>query len=197
MKKVLLAAVASLGFAGCYTSGDVGASYSTGGYAYAGGGGYYEPELYYYSPGVSVVAYSDYPVFYSDGLYYRYYGDTWYSSPYYGSGWNVSYNVPYGVRTIRQPTSYAHFTPGQGWTRVRANGSAYGGRGGYNGGAPVVRDHRTGYNPPAARTYQAPASSTPVRDHRSSPTYAPSSSRPTYTAPARGGGPTVRDHRRH
>lgn len=191
MKKVLLAAVASLGFAGCYTSGDVGASYSTGGYAYAGGG-YYEPEMYYYGPGISVVAYSDYPVFYSDGMYWRYYGDTWYSSPYYGSGWSISYNVPYGVRSIRQPTSYAHFTPGSGWTRVRANGSAYGG---YNGGAPTVRDHRTGYSQPAARSYQAPASSAPVRDHRT-PTYAPSTA-PTYSprpAPPTSG-PTVRDHR--
>jgi hypothetical protein len=192
MRKLLLAAVASLGFAGCYTSGDVGASYSTGGGYYAGGGGYYaEPQLYYYAPGVSVVAYSDDPVFYSDGLYWRYYGDTWYSSSYYGGGWNVSYNVPYGVRGIRQPSSYAHFTPGQGWTRVHANGSYYG-----NGGGPAVRDHRTGYSAPA---YSAPASSGPtVRDHRSAPAYGPTSS-PTYaprSAPS-GGGPVVRDHRHH
>lgn len=178
MRKLLLAAVASLGFAGCYTSGDVG-----GGAYYSGGGGYYaaEPQLYYYAPGVSVVAYSDDPIFYSDGLYWRYYGDTWYSSPYYGTGWSVSYNVPYGVRGIREPRSYAHFTPGQGWTRVNTNGSHWTGGGGYagggyNGGAPVVRDHRTYQPAPAARTYT-----------------------PVYSAPrgGGGGGPMVRDHRRH
>jgi hypothetical protein len=147
MQKLLLAAIASLGFAGCYTHGDVGmgATYSSGnGYYASGGGGYYaNPQLYYYGPGVSVVAYSDDPVFYSDGYYWRYYGGTWYSSSYYGGGWTLAYNVPYGVRTIRQPTSYARFQPGQGWTRVNASGGAY------TGGAPVVRDHRTGL--PGAR----------------------------------------------
>jgi hypothetical protein len=204
MQKLLLAAIASLGFAGCYTHGDVGmgATYSSGnGYYASGGGGYYaNPQLYYYGPGVSVVAYSDDPVFYSDGYYWRYYGGTWYSSSYYGGGWTLAYNVPYGVRTIRQPTSYARFQPGQGWTRVNASGGAY------TGGAPVVRDHRTGYNPPAARTYQAPATSN-TRDHRSAPVYSPpassSSTRdhrtssPAPSAPARGNGPTVRDHRKH
>ncbi|HUS30357.1 MAG TPA: hypothetical protein VMZ53_17735 [Kofleriaceae bacterium] len=199
MQKLLLAAIASLGFTGCYTSGDVGAGYSTSGGYYAGGGGYYaEPQLYYYAPGISVVAYSDDPVFYSDGLYWRYYGNTWYSSNYYGSGWSVAYNVPYGVRSIDRPHTYAHFTPGSGWTRVHANGGAYAG-GNYNNGGPVVRDHRTGYNPPA-RTYQAPAQSTPVvRDHRSAPTYAPTPAPTTYAprpAPAPSG-PVVRDHRRH
>jgi len=203
MRKLLLPVVASLAFAaGCYTSGDVGggASYSTGGGYYAGGAGYAEPQLYYYGPGVSVVAYSDDPVFYSDGLYWRYYGDTWYSSSYYGGGWAVSYNVPYGVRSIDRPHSYAHFTPNQGWTRVNASGGYYGG----GGGAPTVRDHRTGYNNSSARTYNPPArtyqpapSAPVVRDHRSTPTYAPTPAPTTYAPRTAPSAPTARDHRHH
>ena len=84
MKKILLPVVAALGFtAGCYTHGDVGMSYSSGGYYAASG-----PDLYYYSPGVSVVAYSDDPVFYSDNYYWRYYDGVWYQSPYWNSGWS-------------------------------------------------------------------------------------------------------------
>jgi hypothetical protein len=199
MKKILLPVVAALGFtAGCYTHGDVGASYSTGGGYYAASG----PDLYYYAPGVSVVAYSDDPVFYSDNYYWRYSDGIWYQSPYWNSGWSVSYNVPYGVRSIDRPYSYARFRPGQGWTRVNAGtGYAQGGvqvrdHRGYNNGRPgyynnarqapqpVVRDQRR-YTPPTR--YQspapAPAPAPVVRDHRS---YAPA------PAPA----PHVRDHRR-
>lgn len=193
MKKILLPVVIGLGFtAGCYTRGDVGmsATYSTGGGYYASGG----PELYYYSPGVSVVAYSDDPVFYSDNYYYRYYGGTWYQSPYYNSGWSVAYNVPYGVRSIDRPHSYARFQPRQGWTRVNAGAT---GPTGYTQGGVQVRDHRNngGYRPapgPAVRdhrTYRTapqPAPAPVVRDHR---TYQPA------PAPAPAPAPVVRDHR--
>jgi hypothetical protein len=188
MKKILLPLVTALGFtAGCYTQGDVGmrASYSSGGGYYASGG----PQLYYYSPGVSVVAYSDDPVFYSDNYYYRYYDGVWYQSPYYNSGWSVAYNVPYGVRSIDRPHTYARFQPGRGWTRVNAGTNATG----YTQGGVQVRDHRNnGYYRPAPgpavrdhRTYQpAPAPAPVVRDHR---TYQP--------APAPAPAPVVRDHR--
>jgi hypothetical protein len=201
MKKILLPVVAALGFtAGCYTHGDVGMSYSSGGGSYAASG----PDLYYYSPGVSVVAYSDDPVFYSDNYYWRYYDGVWYQSPYYNTGWSVSYNVPYGVRSIDRPYSYARFRPGQGWTRVRAGGNtgyAQGGvqvrdhrGGGYNNNGgyarpapqPTVRDHRSYQPAPAPQS--APAPAPVVRDHRSNYVPAP--------APSRGPAPHVRDHRR-
>ena len=195
MKKILLPVVAALGFtAGCYTHGDVGMTYSSGGGYYAEPG----PDLYYYSPGVSIVAYGDDPVFYSDNYYYRYDNGVWYQSNLYNGGWSVSYNVPYGVRSIDRPTSYARFRGGQGWTRVNAGatGNAQGGvqvrdhRGGYNNGGyarpapqPAVRDHRS-YQPAPA---PAPAPAPVGRDHRSGYTPGP--------APAPAPAPHVRDHR--
>src|SRR4051812_23345676 len=162
MKKILLPVVAALGFtAGCYTHGDVG--YSSGGGYYAAASG---PDLYYYAPGVSVVAYSDDPVFYSDNYYWRYSDGIWYQSPYYDSGWSVSYNVPYGVRSIDRPYSYARFRPGQGWTRVNARANATG----YSQGGVQVRDHRGGYNNNNSGRYYnnnaRPAPAPVVRDHR-------------------------------
>jgi len=173
MQKILLPVVAALGLAtGCYTQGDVGAGYS---YGYAAPA----PSLYYVSPGVSVVAYSDYPVFYSDNYYWRYDNGLWYRSSYYGGGWVVWNDVPYNVRGIDRPYSYSHFTPGQGWSRT---GTAQGG--------VYVRDHRDGYNGGYNNTYRAPApqAGPAVRDHRA----------PVYSAPAPAPrmGPAVRDHRR-
>jgi hypothetical protein len=148
--------------------------------------------MYVMSDGVSVVAYSDYPTFYSDNYYWMYNGGVWYRSGYYGGGWVVAYDVPYRVRAIDRPHSYARFQPGRGWTRT----PTYGGGGvrdhrTYNGGgysAPATRDHRT-----SAPTYSPPAPSGPtVRDHRSAPA-------PERRDVPRGGPtsrPTVRDHRR-
>jgi hypothetical protein len=183
MKKLLLSVLAATAFAGCVTHGDVGVGYS---YGYASPA----PEMYVNADGVNVVAYADYPTFYSDDYYWMYNGGTWYRSSYYGGGWAVSYDVPYRVRSIREPHSYAHFRPGVGWTRSSAGGTAvrdhrYNG-GGYNGNqgrtynsGPAVRDHRT-YSPPSrGQTYQPPA-----RDHRSPPPQ-------SYSPPP----PAARDHR--
>ena len=57
MKNILLPLVTALGTiivsaSGCYTQGDVGMTYSSGGGYYADS----SPDLYYYSPGVSIVA---------------------------------------------------------------------------------------------------------------------------------------------
>lgn len=189
MQRILLPVVAALGLAaGCYTQGDVGVGYS---YGYAAPA----PSLYYVGPGVSVVAYSDYPVFYSDNYYWRYDNGLWYRSSYYGGGWVVWNDVPYGVRSIDRPYSYARFTPGEGWSRSSAQGGVYvrdhrGYNAGYNNTysapGPAVRDHRT---PTYAAPQPAPAAAPPVRDHRA----------PTYSAPQpapRTMGPPVRDHRR-
>ncbi|HEY5952096.1 MAG TPA: hypothetical protein VIV40_41650 [Kofleriaceae bacterium] len=192
MQRILLPVVAALGLAtGCYTQGDVGVGYS---YGYAAPA----PSMYYVQPGVSVVAYSDYPVFYSDNYYWRYDGGLWYRSSYYNGGWIAWNDVPYSVRTIDRPHTYAHFQPGQGWSRQPYNGG-----GTYQGG---VRDHRgyqQGYSAPApatrdhrAPTYQAPQPQPvyqqPARDHRQ-PTYSAPTPAPRAAPPA---GPPVRDHRR-
>jgi hypothetical protein len=191
MQRILLPVVAALGLAtGCYTQGDVGVGYS---YGYAAPA----PSMYYVSPGVSVVAYSDYPVFYSDNYYWRYDNGLWYRSNYYGGGWVAWNDVPYSVRRIDRPQTYARFTPGEGWSRTSANGpyvrdhrGTY--QGTYQGGArtapgPVVRDHR-------APTYSAPQPAAPVvRDHRA-PTY--SAPQPaTRQGPSGPSGPVRRDHR--
>ena len=186
MQRTLLPLVAALGlFAGCYTHGDVGVGYS---YGYAAPA----PSMYYVSPGVSVVAYSDYPVFYSDNYYWMYSDGLWYRSHYHGGGWVVWHDVPYRVRSIDRPYRYARYNPGR-WSRqptyqggVRDHRTY---RGSYRGNyrpapAPAVRDHRA----PRATTYRAPAprQAPATRDHRAAPVHrAPAPSRPT-----------VRDHRR-
>ena len=97
--------------AGCYGEGNVGyrASYTT-------------PTLTYVEPGVQVVADYDYPVFYSDGAYWRWNSGYWYRSPYYDRGWTATANVPVRVRGIQRPWAYSHY---------RANRHPV-----------VVRDHR-------------------------------------------------------
>ncbi|HEY0253165.1 MAG TPA: hypothetical protein VGC41_16640 [Kofleriaceae bacterium] len=111
MRALLLTAV--LAAAGCYSEepDPVYASATVG-----------DPALVEVSPGVDVIADADYPVFYNDGYWWRYDGGLWYSSAYYNRGWGVSYNVPYGIRGIRNPGAYSHW---------------------HNG--PIVRDHRGGY----------------------------------------------------
>ena len=106
------------------------------------------PGLVAISPGVEVIADYDYPVFYSDGLYWRYDGGSWYQSTYWGGGWGVAYNVPYGVRGISNPGAYTHWRGGNG-SYVRDHrgsaGSDYRGGAGYD-----RRGHRA---TPAARGF--------------------------------------------
>ncbi len=106
--------------------------------ALAAGGCYVEePEypidtgasLAYVSPGVEVVTGFDYPVFFVNGLYWRWYGGYWYSSSYWDRGWVYAPSVPYTVRGIHRPWNYSHYRPGRG---VYARPAP----------RPVVRDHR-------------------------------------------------------
>lgn len=128
------------------------------------------PDLVEVSPGVQVIADYDYPVFYSDGLWWRYDGGLWYRSYNYYGGWGVAYNVPLGVRGIYNPGGYAHW---------------HGGR---------VYDHRTYGNYRAYRGYdhrgygRAPAyRASPGQMAR--PISGRSMSRPmTRSAPSHGGG---------
>jgi len=184
MKRYLLPVLAASALAtGCYTQGDVGVGYS---YGYAASG----PDLYYMSPGVSVVAYSEYPTFYSDNYYWRYQDGLWYRSGYYGGGWAVSYDVPYRVRSIDRPTTYTRFQPGRGWVRMHDGGGGTGYNANRSAPAPAYGGRARGGTTytPAARggsTYSPPA-----RD--------PDRANGGVTTTPRGGGsgPTVRDHRR-
>lgn len=97
------------------------------------------PALVEVSPGVQVVEDYDYPVFYSDGAYWRYDAGIWYRSPQWRGGWARTYDVPARVRGIDRPGAYAHYR-----SSVTVNGP--------------VRDHRD-YRP-------APAPAPVVRDHR-------------------------------
>ncbi len=199
MKRLLLPLLAAAGLGGCYSQGTVGTGYS---YGYASAG-YASPDMYYLSPGVSVVAYADSPTFYSDNYYWMYSGNSWYRSNTYGSGWVVYNDVPYNVRSINRPYAYTRFQPGQGWTRTSGNGN-YRGNTRYNANTraptPAYSPRGGRYNPPARSTYQAPAA-------RSGGTYNPPPDRtdrsnggvrvtPRGGHSGGGGGPTVRDHRR-
>ena len=127
---VMLAALAT----GCVANGEVG--YSV---AYAAPA----PDLVYVAPGVQVIANYDYPVFFADGVYWRYDGGVWYRSRTYTGGWAITYDVPVTVRHIDRPAAYVHYRA-TAVARTRA----------------PERDHRAA---PAA----APAARHPVaRDHR-------------------------------
>jgi hypothetical protein len=160
----------SVGFgaAGCYAD----AGYSAGYYGPTTAVAVAGPDMVVVdgAPGVQVVAADyDYPVFYSDNLYWRYDGGIWYSSRWHDRGWGRNYNVPVGVRGINRPEGYAHYRNSPNYrTHVEARGNAgfrqnNGNRGGNSG--PVVRDHRS---EPArsAPARSAPSHGPVVRDHR-------------------------------
>jgi hypothetical protein len=129
LRTILISALFATAAAGCYSEEpDV---------AYAGGATYGDgaPGLVEVSPGVDVISDYDYPVFYSDGLYWRYDGGIWYQSGFYNRGWGVAYNVPYGVRGIHNPGGYAHWHGG-GYGGIRDHRS-------YGGGGSIARDHRS------------------------------------------------------
>jgi hypothetical protein len=137
MRKLFFALL--LGSAACAGSGTVGYT-SSGTY----GGGYADVDMVTVSPGVQVIADYDEPVFYSNGYYWRYYGDTWYRSNTWTGGW-VHYNPPRAVVSIRSPNAYVRYRP-HGYVerrparvyrdRYRADRNRNRNRG------PEVRDHR-------------------------------------------------------
>lgn len=120
---LILAGLIGLGtMTGCYVHGRtrVAATYST-------------PDLVYVSPGVSVVADYDYPVFYAQGYYWRYDGGIWMRSPYWNRGFIRVRTVPVVIRGIRNPHRYVHVRA-RGHYRTRP---AY--RGKYQGVPPRYR----------------------------------------------------------
>jgi hypothetical protein len=149
MKRLLLLALFAFGglAAGCYSEEPaVGVSY---------GYGYSAPEMDEVAPGVQVISDYDYPVFYSDGFYWRWDGGVWYRSGFYNRGWAVAYNVPVGVRGISRPEAYVHY-----------RGGAYGGyRGGYRGGPGYRGEVRGAYRGGPARAYRSGPSRAPSVSH--------------------------------
>ncbi len=91
---------------GCYTEA---VGYDNGyGYATAG------TDLAYVAPGVEVVTGYDYPVFFADGFYWRWWGGGWARSPHWDHGWAPAGRVPVAVRGIAHPGAFAHFRPARG-----------------------------------------------------------------------------------
>ena len=73
----------------------------------------YPPDLVYVSPGVQVIADYNEPIFYSDGLYWRYSSGNWYRSRYYTGGWAYA-RPPAAVLRIDRPYGYVRYRP-SGW----------------------------------------------------------------------------------
>jgi hypothetical protein len=194
MRTLALPVLAAAALAtGCYTTHPVGGvAYSA---TYVGPG----PAMVHVAPGVQVISDWDYPVFYADNMYWMYDNGYWYQSRMYNGGWAMSYNVPGHVRGIQQPHRYVRYR-GQYGTHVRDHRQPYYrtnrgagtppppayGAPGHRPGGPAYRPagpppgHRPGAAPPPA--YRGAPAARP----------APARSAP----PPRGGGPTVRDHRR-
>ncbi|MGE5185486.1 MAG: hypothetical protein ACM31C_25655, partial [Acidobacteriota bacterium] len=77
----------------------------------------YGPDLVYVQPGVQVIADWNEPIFFVDGFYWRYYGNSWYRSTYYTGGWAYAPPPPVLMRVDR-PHQYAHYRP-RGWPAGR------------------------------------------------------------------------------
>ncbi|MBA3540228.1 MAG: hypothetical protein H0T79_11425 [Deltaproteobacteria bacterium] len=147
------------------------AALATGCYASAGGGYGYTttasvstPNLVYIDSGVQVVENYDYPVFYSDNLYWRYDNNVWYSSRYHDRGWATSYNVPVRVRGIDRPYRYTRYRGNANVNARYRNDNRN-----YTRPGPVVRDHRTQpvNREPVVRDQRRDDRRGPVvRDHR-------------------------------
>jgi hypothetical protein len=67
------------------------------------------PTLVEVEPGVQVVADYDEPVFFNEGVYWRYEGGVWYRSPYHNRGWVRVEAPPVAVRRIQRPEMYVHY----------------------------------------------------------------------------------------
>src|SRR5512135_3663426 len=67
------------------------------------------PTLVEVEPGVQVVADYDQPVFFSEGVYWRYEGGVWYRSPYHNRAWVRVEAPPVAVRRIQRPEMYVHY----------------------------------------------------------------------------------------
>jgi hypothetical protein len=209
MRGIIVSALCVAALGACFTEGTVGygATYSSG-YPVATTTVYAStPDLVTVSPGVSVVADYDEPVFYTDGFYWRFYDGYWYRSNNYATGWYYWERPPVAVLRIDRPYAYAHYRPTGYVARNRARYQpaevitrdhrapvyraepVYRERRDYRAPAPVVRGQATVREAPPAREAPRaqPAPAQPVvRDHRQAPPAARKDERDERT---------VRDHR--
>jgi hypothetical protein len=99
------------------------------------------PRMALVGDGLWVVENQPYPVFYSDGYYWRYYDDGhWAYSGHYDRGWRRSYRVPTAIFRVSTPRAYIRYTvrPGQRHQYVRP----YDHRRSYSGRERTWRDYR-------------------------------------------------------
>ena len=114
----------------------------------------YGPDLVTVSPGVQVIADYDVPIFYADGIYWRYDAGVWYRSPRYTGGW-VHATPPVAVLRVDRPGAYAHYRPvgwagrGSGWRGNSPPPAAGGWRG--NPPPPAGAGWRVNGAPPPAQ----------------------------------------------
>ena len=126
----------------------------------------YGPDLVEVSPGVQVIADYNEPIFYSDGLYWRYYGNTWYRSRSYTGGW-VYASPPAAVLRIDRPYGYAHYRPHGYVARPRGYAPATPARSGWRGPPPAAQArpaepaHGGWRGSPPAQARQQPARPAP------------------------------------
>lgn len=114
------------------------------------------PDLVYVAPGVQVIADYDYPVFFADGVYWRYDGGVWYRSRTYTGGWAITYDVPVTVRHIDRPATYVHLSRHRRRSHEGAGARSPCRTGRRAGGAPSGRSR----SPPSltrARVHARPA----------------------------------------
>jgi hypothetical protein len=117
---VLFASAVGLGTTSCTVRGPVAAGVTVT-----------EPTLVEISPGVWVIEDYDDPVFYADGFYWLYRGDTWFRSTIHSGGWLRVDTAPRVVIGLGHPRAYI---------RYRATGRVHV-RHGHRGNV-IVRDHR-------------------------------------------------------
>src|SRR5829696_5844277 len=73
-----------------------------------------EPTLVEISPGVWVIEDHADPVFYTDGFYWLYRGDTWFRSSIYSGGWIRIDTAPRVVIGLGHPRAYVRYhAPGR------------------------------------------------------------------------------------
>jgi hypothetical protein len=161
----------------------------------------YGPDLVEAGPGVQVVADYDEPVFFSEGVYWRFSSGYWYRSPYYNRGW-VSARPPMAVMHIQHPQTYAHYRPA-GWApRGRAvppPGVRHDEHGRYEAhGAPPPRPMYQAAPPPRAQPQgwrAPPPAAAPAPAPRAQPPGWRGAPAPHGAPPPNHGGGEHHDHR--
>ena len=92
MRSIISAVVMSgLFAAGCAARVGYSATVSSDGYG---------PDLVYVAPGVQVIADFDEPIFYADGLYWRFYSGTWYRSRNTRAAGSTPRRLPWSCASI-------------------------------------------------------------------------------------------------